>query len=432
MKKVLGGVVGVVAMLVSLPAAAQTRTPWQMHNGNEVTASNPLGLLQFNCNPTKHGDNCEYNVATIPAASDPDWVGAPNGDTIGFSVYPSRVCQAPNTCLGYGDFTYFQTFVNVPSNVQVTTFTITFNGMDDGSRVTIYNSANPGGLVIPGSYVYLGGSGTANLAAYVKAGENNRVVITQVDDCCVENHLQSAKVVLNGQVVSTACTNSASCDDGDSCTTDVCNTDGSCSHQALACVASQVCGSQNLGNTSTSNFSSAACTPNASGDPTLLPHGDLNMNLECGEVTWVDPGAEAFDSTCAPITVHYYNSGHDAYGPGPATCAEGLYYVQYIAWDAMGKTVSAIRNVTVNDTKPPTLALKGPTHMIHQCGSQWVDPGWTAFDTCYGDITPEVHWTGFPNGWVEGVYTVTYTLTDSGGNSAAPLTRTVEVVNCPW
>lgn len=433
MKKVLGGVVGVVAMLVSLPAAAQTRTPWQMHNGNEVTASNPLGLLQFNCNPTKHGDNCEYNVATIPAASDPDWVGAPNGDTIGFSVYPSRVCQAPNTCLGYGDFTYFQTFVNVPSNVQVTTFTITFNGMDDGSRVTIFNSANPGGLVIPGSYVYLGGSGTANLAAYVKAGENNRVVITQVDDCCVENHLQSAKVVLNGEVVSTACTNSASCDDGDSCTTDVCNTDGSCSHQALACVASQVCGSQNLtGNTSTSNFSSAACTPNASGEPTLLPHGDLNMTLECGEVTWVDPGAEAFDSTCAPITVHYYNSGHDAYGPGPATCAEGLYYVQYIAWDAMGKTVSAIRNVTVNDSKPPALALKGPTHMVHQCGSQWVDPGWTAFDTCYGDITPEVHWTGFPNGWVEGVYTVTYTLTDSGGNSAAPLTRTVEVVNCPW
>ena len=106
----------------------------------------------------------------------------------------------------YGDFTYFQTFVNVPSNVQVTTFTITFSGMDDGSRVTIFNSAYPGGLVIPGSYVYLGGSGTTNLAAYVKAGELNRVVITQVDDCCVENHLQSAAVVLNGEVVSTACT----------------------------------------------------------------------------------------------------------------------------------------------------------------------------------------------------------------------------------
>ncbi len=433
MKKVLGGVIGALVALGALPAAAQSRTPWQMHNGNEVTASNPLGLLKFNCTPSRHGDNCEYSVTSVPAASDPDWTAAPNGETVGFSVYPSRVCQAPVSCMAYGDFTYFQTFVTVPSNVAVTTFTITFNGMDDGSRVTIYNSQYPGGLVIPGSYVYLGGSGTTNLADYVKAGEINRVVITQVDDCCIENHLQSAKVVLNGQVVSTACTSAASCDDGNSCTSDICNTDGSCSHAVLACVNSQVCGTVNPNSsTSSSNVTSASCTPDPSGQPTLVANGDLNMTLECGETTWVDPGAQAYDASCAPITVHSYNSGHDAYGPGPATCAEGLYYVQYIAWDAQGQTVSAIRNVTVNDTKPPMLTLKGPTHMVHQCGTQWVDPGWSAFDTCYGDITPEVHWDGAPNGWVEGVYNVTYTLTDSGGNSAPPLTRTVEVVNCPW
>ena len=175
-----------------------------------------------------------------------------------------------------------------------------------------------------------------------------------------------------------------------------------------------------------------ACTPNPSGQPTLVANGNVNMTLECGETTWVDPGAEAYDSACAPITVHYFNSGHDAYGPGPATCAEGLYYVQYVAWDAQGQTVNVVRSVTVDDTKPPTFSLKGPTHMVHQCGTQWVDPGWTAFDTCYGDVTPQVHWDGAPNGWVEGVYTVNYTLTDPGGNSATPLTRTVEVVNCPW
>jgi hypothetical protein len=38
----------------------------------------------------------------------------------------------------------------------------------------------PDGVVIPGSYVYLGGSGTTNLVSYVAAGENNRVVVTQV------------------------------------------------------------------------------------------------------------------------------------------------------------------------------------------------------------------------------------------------------------
>lgn len=427
------GAVGALAVLCALPAAAQSRTPWQMHNGNEVTSSNPLGLLQFNCSPTRHGDNCEYTVATIPAASDPDWVSAPNPDYINFEI-PSRVCSAPVRCLAYGDFTYFQTFVNIPSNVAVTTFTISFQGMDDGSRITIFNSQHPGGLVIPGSYVYLGGSGTTNLASYVKAGELNRVIITQVDDCCSENRLRRADVVLNGQVVDTACSGSASCDDGNSCTTDICNTDGSCSHAALACVNSQVCSNDpnNLTSSSSGNVStlSAACTPGTG--PTLVPTGSLDMTLECGETTWTDPGAQAFNADCSPLEVHYYNSGHDAYGPGPATCAEGLYRVQYIAWDAQGRTVSAIREVTVNDSKPPQFALKGPTHMVHQCGSQWVEPGWTAFDTCYGDIAPEVHWTGFPNGWVEGVYTVQYTLTDSGGNSAPALTRTVEVVNCPW
>ena len=182
------------------PLQAQVRTPWQMHDGLEVTPSNPLGLLAFTCAPSQHGDPCEYDVSTIPPVADAGWSPAPNGETIGFSI-TSRVCQAPISCMAYGDFTYFQTLVDVPANVIVTTFTIAFSGMDDGSRVTLFNSAHPGGLVIPGSYVYLGGSGTTNLASYVLSGETNRVVVTQVDDCCVQNNLQSAVVVLNGEVV---------------------------------------------------------------------------------------------------------------------------------------------------------------------------------------------------------------------------------------
>ena len=73
--------------------------------------------------------------------------------------------------------------------------------MDDASRVTIFNSLYPAGLVIAGSYVYLGGSGTTDLSAYVVSGEINRVAITQVDDCCSENNLREARVVLNGEVV---------------------------------------------------------------------------------------------------------------------------------------------------------------------------------------------------------------------------------------
>lgn len=234
------GVLGVAA-----DAHAQTRTAWQQHDGLEVTAGNPLGLVAFDatCRPEtipRHGANCEYDVAVIPPAVDGAWHAAPDAEIIDFSI-PSRVCQAPVQCWRYGDFTYFQTFVDIPANVQVNTFTISFHGMDDGSRVTLFNSAFPGGFVLPGSYVYLGGSGTADLSTLVVAGEVNRVVVTQVDDCCSENNLREARVVLNGEVIDTGCHADSECDDGDLCTIDTCNADGSCGYEAATCDDGDAC-----------------------------------------------------------------------------------------------------------------------------------------------------------------------------------------------
>ncbi|MFL5349551.1 MAG: immunoglobulin-like domain-containing protein [Hyalangium sp.] len=168
------------------------------------------------------------------------------------------------------------------------------------------------------------------------------------------------------------------------------------------------------------------------GPLTLALNGDSEMTLECGVDTWSDPGTQAWD-TCGPLDVHRYNSGQDPYGPGPNVHAEGTYSVQYIAWSATGQTVSALRTVHVDDRTAPTLKLKEPDHMTHQCGSAWVDPGVEATDACYGDVAPTVVRAGdYVNGWVPGVYTVRYLLTDSGGNSAPPVTRTVEVGACPW
>lgn len=171
----------------------------------------------------------------------------------------------------------------------------------------------------------------------------------------------------------------------------------------------------------------------APGAPTLTLHGAGEMTLECNVDTYVDPGAQAVDQCNASLVVHRYNSGEDPYGPGPNTAAEGTYSMQYIAWTAAGETASAIRTVHVDDRTAPTLTLHGPRHMVHPCGSMWVDPGVEAFDACYGNLTAEVVSSGdYVNGWIAGVYTVRYELTDSGGNRAAPLTRTVEVVGCGW
>jgi hypothetical protein len=176
---------------------------------------------------------------------------------------------------------------------------------------------------------------------------------------------------------------------------------------------------------------SSSCPGDVQG-PTLILHGSSAMTLECGVDSWADPGAEAWDVACTPLEVHRYNSGNDPYGPGPNASEEGTYSVQYIAWNSAGTTVSAIRSVQVDDRRPPTLTLRGPANMTHTCGSQWVDPGVVAMDACYGDVAPTVRKTGEVNGWLAGTYTVVYEVADSGGNSATPVTRTVQVANCPW
>ncbi len=83
-------------------------------------------------------------------------------------------------------------------------FSVNMSGADDGARVAIYNSENPGGLIFPGSYIYLGGAqSTTDLSTAMVAGEVNRVVVTQMDDCYSGNNLQSAQIFLNGTVVPT-------------------------------------------------------------------------------------------------------------------------------------------------------------------------------------------------------------------------------------
>ncbi len=188
-----GIVAGWLSIMQATPVGASGptslgRTPWQMYRPSPITGLGPF---------SQHGQVSEYASApAVPDANAASWGPAPNGSTIGFSV-PSRLSQ----CWTQLDFAFFQTLVDIPTGTTLSSFTIAFCGMDDGARVSIYNSANPSGLVIPGSYVFLGGSGTTNLATYVVAGETNRVVVTQVDDCPTGNNLQSATVVLNGTVV---------------------------------------------------------------------------------------------------------------------------------------------------------------------------------------------------------------------------------------
>ena len=178
------------------------RSDWQMFGLNPIVTGISLSPAPV------HGDIRYYDfVGPIPAPNATDtvlpgvgWTPAPDPNVIGFGHNNASRLSA---CWSQLDYTFFQTFVDIPVGTTLTSFKILFSGMDDGSRITIFNALYPEGLVVPESYVFLNGSGTTDLSSYVVIGGTNRVVITQIDDCAVGNKLQVAQIELNGEVIST-------------------------------------------------------------------------------------------------------------------------------------------------------------------------------------------------------------------------------------
>ncbi|MDO9444125.1 MAG: PxKF domain-containing protein [Dehalococcoidia bacterium] len=196
-----------VLLLASTPTVADASGPSTLgRTGWEV--ARPYSPVQTAAFPN-HGNIGFYNYlpGPVPAENDASWSDCgpgnalcPNADTIAMSQF-SRL-GGIYSCLASADFTFFQSLVSIPEGTTITQFSVDMSGADDGARVAIYNSANPGGFVFAGSYIYLGGSqSTTDLSTAMVAGEVNRVVITQMDDCAVGNNLQYAQISLNGTVV---------------------------------------------------------------------------------------------------------------------------------------------------------------------------------------------------------------------------------------
>jgi hypothetical protein len=109
-----------------------------------------------------------------------------------------------------------------------------------------------------------------------------------------------------------------------------------------------------------------------------------------------------------------------------------------LAWKRLKALLLQYKACT--STEQPTLVVNGSTQMALECtaGSKYTDAGAQAFDGCGNPIEVHAFNTGTdssgpgPNPGREGTYSLTYSLTDSGGNVSAPVSRTVNVVNCPW
>jgi hypothetical protein len=137
--------------------------------------------------------------------------------------------------------------------------------------------------------------------------------------------------------------------------------------------------------------------------------GTTNYTVERG-TTYVDPGATT--DTGESVTINTSGLNMDV---------TGTYTVTYSATDSAGNIGTASRTVIVKDTTPPVIILSGGNPYTVERGTTYIDPGVTA-DT--GE-TVAINTSGL-NMAITGTYTVTYSATDSAGNTGTAI-RTVIV-----
>jgi hypothetical protein len=99
----------------------------------------------------------------------------------------------------------------------------------------------------------------------------------------------------------------------------------------------------------------------------------------------------------------------------------------FTATDAAGNSASSTQTITVIDSTPPTISLNGASSLTVECHVAFTDPGATGSDNCSGAVT--VARTGALDVETPGTYTLSYAATDAAGNTSAPVTRTVTVVD---
>lgn len=145
--------------------------------------------------------------------------------------------------------------------------------------------------------------------------------------------------------------------------------------------------------------------------------GLSTMYVECGE-EYEEPGFEAGDhciEDLSDMVVISYPLGEVDH------TAPGRYTIWY---ELLGKRL--VRTVHVADTLKPEIVLEGKENMTVFIGTPFVEPGATAMDQCFGDLTDKLNISGAVDIFTEGTYLITYRVADPQGNVATRI-RVVEV-----
>ncbi len=103
----------------------------------------------------------------------------------------------------------------------------------------------------------------------------------------------------------------------------------------------------------------------------------------------------------------------------------------FVATDAAGNSTSQAVTISNLNKVKPVITLIGSATITLTKGAAYSDAGATATDDVDGDISIKMTAENSVNTAVVGTYAVRYTVTDSAGNVADPVTRTVNVEAAP-
>ena len=151
--------------------------------------------------------------------------------------------------------------------------------------------------------------------------------------------------------------------------------------------------------------------------PVITLRGSASVTVEANN-QYTDAGADCLDGVVAITPIITVNTVD-------ITQVE-IYTVTYSCTDASGNNATPVsRTVTVEDTTPPVITLRGSASVTVEANNQYTDAGADCLDGVDGNRTP------IPDSTVDitqvEIYTVTYSCTDASGNNATPVSRTVTV-----
>jgi methionine-rich copper-binding protein CopC len=112
------------------------------------------------------------------------------------------------------------------------------------------------------------------------------------------------------------------------------------------------------------------------------------------------------------------------------TAVRGSYLITYDVTDSDGNNATQVtRTVIVKDFVAPVITLVGDSEVTIAYGETYNDAGATATDNLDGDLTGDIITINPVNTQTIGTYIVTYRVSDSDGNNAQAVQRSVNVVD---